>query len=124
MFFGFKDFTESPWCPTIFRPGDLLQREMKDSGPVKAEIEAARSEISVLHGQLEKLKEENEALRTKASEEDRSWEGGYRIYIYILQYLLSTYGELCGEPELVQYLWTSMSQCLWMFIPPKRMGEH
>ncbi|CAL1130843.1 unnamed protein product, partial [Cladocopium goreaui] len=49
---------------------DLLTREMKDSGPVKAEIEAARSEISVLHGQLEKLKEENEALRAKASEED------------------------------------------------------
>lgn len=85
-----------------------MTREMKDSGPVKAEIEAARSEISVLHGQLEKLKEENEALRAKASEEDRYWDlGGWDI----LQYLW-----ICGEPELlVQYSWTYMD--FWTFIP-------
>ena len=85
---------------------------MKDSGPVKAEIEAARSEILVLQRQLERLKEENEALRAKASEEDRSWDLdlGYVVnlsYWMLLVQQYSTYGP---------------NMDLWIFSPTETYG--
>ena len=52
--------------------GDLLKKELKDSGSLKVKTEAAQSESQALREEVETLKKENAALKAKASEEERA----------------------------------------------------
>lgn len=52
--------------------GDLLKKELKDSGALKVKSEAAQSESQALREEVETLKKENAALKAKASEEERA----------------------------------------------------